>query len=42
MEDFGIKVSQIAHDKNENGFDDTDVIGESRYESGGETPDDTD
>ena len=42
MENFSSKVRKVTHDENENGFNDADVIGESGYESGEETPDDSD
>ena len=42
MEDFSRKVSKVTHDKYENWFNDANVIGESSYESGSKTPDDSD
>ena len=42
MEDFSSKVRKVTHDENEDGFNDANVIGESSYESGGKTPDDSD
>ena len=42
MEDFGIEIGQVAHDEDENGFDDEDVIGEPRNEARQKAPDDTD
>lgn len=38
MENFSIEVSQVAHDKNKDGLDDTDVIGESGNKAGQEAP----
>lgn len=38
MENFRIEVSQVAHDKNKDGLDDTDMIGEAGNETGQEAP----
>jgi len=42
VKDFSIEIGQVAHDENEDGFNDANVIGESSYQSGEETPDDSD
>ena len=42
MEDFRIQVSQVAHDEDEDGLNDADVVGETGDETGEEAPDDAD
>ena len=42
VEDFGIQIRQVTHDKNKKRFNDANVIGESSYESSDETPNNSD
>ncbi len=42
VEDFRVQISQVAHDEDENGLDNTNVIGEARDETSKEAPDDAD
>lgn len=42
MKDFSIQVSQVAHDKDEDGLDDTDVVGKASNETRKEAPNDAD
>lgn len=42
MEDFSIQVSQIAHNKNEDGLDDTHMVGKTSDETREEAPNDAD
>jgi len=42
VENFSVEVGQVAHDEDEDRFDDEYVVGESGDEPGEETPDDAD